>query len=103
MHAMLVITGYLDIDPADADKFEALVLPLQAASAKEPGCVSYHFSRDLEVPGRFRVAECWESDADLATHFKTSDMATFQQGIAQLKRTGAEIFKHNVTDRSPLR
>src|SRR5438045_9271353 len=69
MPRIIVIQGSLDLDPDDADKFEAIVLPLQRASATEPGCISYHFSRDLEVPGRFRVAECWESDDALKVHF----------------------------------
>jgi quinol monooxygenase YgiN len=96
---MIVIIGYLDLDPADADAFESLVLPLQEASLAEHGCVSYHFSRDLAVPGRFRVAECWENDADLGPHFQTDAMAAFQAGMKDLRRTGAAVFKHHVSER----
>jgi quinol monooxygenase YgiN len=99
---MIVIQGFLDFHPDDADKFEALVLPLQKASATEPGCVSYHFSRDLEVPGRFRVAECWENDSDLGPHFQTPAMAAFQAGMKDLRRTGGGVWKHSVSDRSKM-
>jgi quinol monooxygenase YgiN len=99
---MIVIQGYLDFHPDDADGFEALVLPLQAASANEPGCVSYHFSRDLAVPGRFRVAECWENDSDLGPHFQTPEMATFQAGMKELRRTGAQVWKHTVSERTQM-
>ena len=99
---MIVIIGYLDFHPDDADKFAALVKPLQEASLKEPGCVSYHFSRDLEVPGRFRVAECWENDADLGPHFQTAAMAAFQAGMKDLRRTGGGVWKHSVSDRSKM-
>ena len=86
-----------------ADAFEALVLPLQKASATEPGCVSYFFARDLEVPGRFRVAECWENDSDLGPHFQTEAMAAFQAGLKAMPPKGAEIWKHEVSDRSRMR
>lgn len=99
---MIVINGYLDLDPQDADAFEALVLPLQRASLQEPGCIAYHFARDLEVAGRFRVAECWESDEHLATHFSTPDMAAFQQGMAGLRRLGAEIWRYRASAREPM-
>jgi quinol monooxygenase YgiN len=103
MRRMIVINGHLDLDPEDADKFVEIVVPLQRASLQEPGCIGYHFSRDLEVPGRFRVAECWESDEHLKVHFTTPDMATFQAGMKQLRRTGGEFWKYNATDRGPLR
>ena len=96
---MIVIIGYLDFHPDDADKFAALVKPLQEASNKEPGCVSYHFTRDLETPGRFRVAECWENDTDLVPHFATAEMGAFQAGMKDLRRTGASVFKHHVSER----
>ena len=99
---MIVIQGFLDFDPQDSDAFVALVLPLQTASLTEPGCVSYHFSKDLEVAGRFRIAECWENDADLGPHFKTAEMAAFQAGMAGLRRTGAEVWKHSVSERTKM-
>ena len=99
---MIVIQGYLDIDPQDADAFVALVLPLQRASLAEPGCISYQFSRDLEVDGRFRVAECWESDDALKVHFTTKDMAAFRAGMKNLRRSGAEVWKHTATERNRM-
>jgi quinol monooxygenase YgiN len=100
---MIVIQGHLDFDPDDADAFEALVLPLQKHSATEPGCVSYHFSRDLEVPGRFRVAECWEDDDALKVHFTTAAMATFQEGMKGLRRGEASITKFDGATPVPFR
>ena len=99
---MILIQGYLDIDPQDADAFAALVMPLQRASLLEPGCLSYHFTRDLEVDGRFRVAECWESDDALKVHFTTVDMAAFQAGMKDMRRTGSEIWKHTASDRTRM-
>jgi len=100
---MIVINGQLDFQPEDADKFVDIVLPLQRASLQEPGCIAYHFSRDLEVPGRFRVAECWESDDHLKVHFTTEDMARFRGGMKELRFKGNEIWKYAVTERAPMR
>jgi quinol monooxygenase YgiN len=99
---MIVIQGYLDFHPDDADAFAALVMPLQRASATEPGCVSYHFARDLEVPGRFRVAECWEHDEDLVPHFATEEMKAFQAGMKNLRRLGGGVWKHTVSERTKM-
>ena len=99
---MIVIQGHLDVHPDDATAFEALVVPMQQASTAENGCVSYVFSRDLEVAGRYRLAECWESEEALAAHFKAPHMATLQAGMKSLRMAGGSVWKHTVGERTKM-
>ena len=99
---MIVIQGHLDVHPDDSAAFEALVVPMQQASSAEAGCVSYVFSRDLETPGRYRLAECWDSQEALDAHFQTPHMATLQAGLGSLRMQGGSVWKHTVTERSKM-
>jgi quinol monooxygenase YgiN len=100
---MIVIQGHIDVHPDDSSAFEALVVPMQQASNAEAGCVSYFFSRDLETPGRFRLAECWESEDALAAHFAAPHMATLQSGMGALRVTDVAVWKHTVSEHSRMR
>lgn len=99
---MIVIQGHLDVHPDDAAAYEALLVTMQQASNAEAGCVSYFFSRDLETPGRYRIAECWESEEALAAHFAAPHMAAFRQGGKSVRMQGASVWKHTVTDQTRL-
>ena len=99
---MIVIQGHFDVHPDDAAAFERLVVPMQQASTAEAGCVSYVFSKDLETPSRYRIAECWETEESLTAHFATPHMATLQAGLKSIRMSGGGVWKHTVTDRSKL-
>jgi len=99
---MIVIQGHFDIHPDDTAAFEALVVPMQQASTAEAGCVSYVFSKDLETAGRYRLAECWESEDALGAHFKAPHMATMQAGLKNIRMNGVSVWKHTVTERSKM-
>lgn len=99
---MIVIQGHFDVQSDHCEAFEALVVPMQQASSAEDGCLSYVFSKDLEVPGRYRLAECWESDAALDAHFKMPHMATLQAGLKSITLLGVSVWRHTVTERSKM-
>jgi hypothetical protein len=98
---MIVIQGYFDVPAEHCAAFEALVVPMQQASSAEAGCVSYVFSRDLETPGRYRLAEAWESEEALTAHFQMPHMATLQAGLKEIKPSGS-VWKHTVADSSKM-
>ncbi len=98
---MIVIQGHFDVQPDHCAAFEALVVPMQQASSAEDGCHSYVFSKDLETPGRYRLAECWETEEALAAHFQAPHMATLQAGLKEIKPTGS-VWKHTVSERTKM-
>ena len=89
----IVVTGTIDIDPANREAAIAAAVTMQQESRKEDGCVRYVFSADLEDEGRFHLNEQWASQAAMDTHFASPHMAAFMGSMGGLGVTGTEITK----------
>ena len=60
MADIIVISGWIDVDPAARDELLAASVPLQQSTRDdEPGCEAYAFSADPVVDGRILVYEQW--------------------------------------------
>jgi quinol monooxygenase YgiN len=65
---VLVLAGSVRIDPAKrSDVVEATIDVMQEAR-KQPGCISFVFSADLEDPGVLHVFQEWETPEALNRH-----------------------------------
>ena len=102
MPHMIVIQGHMDVHADDCAAYEALVVPMQQASCAEEGCRSYVFSKDLETPGRYRIAESWETKDALDAHFRTPHMATMQAGLKALRLLDVAVWRYEVSAHSRL-
>ena len=78
---MLVVAGYVKLDPAKVETATEAARAVMAATRQEEGCISYTFSADLDEPGHFHIFEEWESQAALDAHFKAPHMAEFQKAM----------------------
>lgn len=74
---MILVTGYMDVDPGQRDAVIEAMRRVQSASAAEDGCQHYAFSVDLEDPNRLHVSERWESDEAMAAHAAAPHFAEF--------------------------
>ena len=99
---MIVIAGRVVIDPARREEAVRAALEMMEETAREPGCISYTFSADLEEPGVFRVFEEWDSPEALAAHFKTPHMAAFNKVMASVKVLGMDIKQYEVSGTKQL-
>jgi quinol monooxygenase YgiN len=99
---MLVIAGTIAIDPAHRQTAVEAALEMMRETRKEPGCISYVFSADLDDPGRFRIFEEWESQAALDAHFKAPHMAAFQRVVAQIGIKEMSVSKYEISSVGPL-
>ena len=79
---MLVIAGYIRLDPAQRDAAVKAAQQVMQETRKEAGCISYTFSADLVEDGLFHVFEEWEDPKALDAHFETPHMAAFQGALA---------------------
>lgn len=62
------LTGHIDV-PADRVAAIAAALPGHVLLTRaEPGCISFEVTPDADVPGRYRVAELFESRAAYDAH-----------------------------------
>ena len=96
---MVIILGHIDVHEGDASAFAELARIMAAQTIEEVGCVYYSFAADVSRTGRFQLSECWEDSDALATHFKSSHMATFRAGIYDL-RIQSRFFKKYQTSRA---
>jgi quinol monooxygenase YgiN len=100
---MIVIAGHVALDPAQHDPAVAAAREMMRETRREPGCISYTFSADLEEPGRFRIFEEWESDEALRTHFTSPHMARFQKAVGGLGVREMKVQRYEVAKVGPLR
>ncbi len=95
---MLVVAGYVKLDPNKLDPAMEAARTVMEATRQEAGCISYTFSADLSEEGHFHIFEEWESQAALDEHFKAPHMAVFQKamggfGVSEIKVQRYEVGK----------
>ena len=100
---MIVIAGHVALDPGQREKAEAAAREMMSETRKEPGCISYTFSADLEAAGRFRIFEEWESDEALRAHFASPHMARFQKAVGGLGVREMKVQRYEVSKVGPVR
>ena len=87
----IVVTGYLDVEPANRDAAVDVIKTLMEASRAEAGCEDYAFSADLVEPARFRIFEQWRDQAAMDEHNKTPHLAAFMTSLRDVKVTGTSL------------
>ena len=65
---MVLLSGFLEYRPEERDEVRAGLAEVGRRSREDPGCVEYWWAEDLDVPGRFRFFECWETEELLEAH-----------------------------------
>lgn len=68
---MLIVSGYLELDPADRDAFVADSIAFVRGARATAGCLDFAVSADPVDRARVNVLERWESKAAL-TAFRGS-------------------------------
>ncbi|TDK50821.1 putative quinol monooxygenase [Antarcticimicrobium luteum] len=80
---MLIVTGTFEVDPSQIEGAKLAMITMMQATRAEPGCLTYDFSQQVEVPHRFRVYEEWEDAASLDAHRLTPHMAAYRATMGQ--------------------
>ncbi len=100
---MIIIGGYIDLDPGQRDVAVAASLELQAATVNdEPGCLAYVFVADPLTAGRIRVYEAWGDAESLNAHFQHPNYHAMRAMLGRFERRGSEIAKHEVARSAPV-
>ncbi len=100
---MLVVAGYIRIDPRHRNEAVAAARAAMQATRQEPGCISYTLSADLEDASLFHVFEEWKNQAALDGHFAQPHMADFQKTIAAVGVVAMHVRRYAVSQVGPLR
>ena len=100
---MILIAGWIDVDPAARDELVAASIPLQRSTRDdEPGCQSYVFAADPAVDGRINVFEQWATAADLDAHFVHPNFHAMKALLRAYPRVGSETTKFRVDASGPV-
>jgi len=98
----IIISGTVDIDPAQMDKALALGKPLIEGALTQPGCLDYDWCPDPLTPGRIRVFERWSDEAALATHFRNHWYTDMRAAIGQCGIRKADVLKYRIDLAEPV-
>lgn len=74
---MLILMGYIHIDPRDVNAFIRDVQAISLSTKTEEGCLFYGITLDDRPAGRFVVAERWRDQAALTAHLARAETLTF--------------------------
>jgi quinol monooxygenase YgiN len=98
---VLVLAGTLTIDPTGRDTVADAVRAITAATRKEPGCVGYRFSFDIDDDSLVHVFEAWEDEAVWLAHMQTPHVAAFGGAVGALMKDAA-LQRYEVSSAGPL-
>ena len=98
----IIVAGTVDVDPAQRDAaLEAARGPMERTRAQK-GCMDYNWSPDPLTPGRIYVFERWESQDDLAAHFKGPYYLEMRETIGRHGLAGADVSKYRIDLQEPV-
>lgn len=88
---MIIVEGWVDLEPGELEKFAGAATAMVAATLKEDGCLHYSMAADLGQPDVVRISERWRDEAALTAHFASPHMGEFNKALAGLNRKGADV------------
>jgi quinol monooxygenase YgiN len=100
----VIVIGRFEIDPARREEFLQSRLDVQAATRKEPGCLSYAASADPLDAGVINMLELWRSRKDFQKHLDVLAARTPEE-LAPLRRIpllGGKITQYEVAASGPV-
>ena len=98
----ILVTGVIDLDPANRDAAIEAFIACMTATRAEAGNEGYSFSADVEDPGRFHVTEQWADQASIDAHMATPHLAALMGQMGPLGVTGASLTQWNGATGSKL-
>lgn len=102
MSGPVLVTGWIDWDPADREQALQHFGQVAKASREEPDCLGYTITPDLEDPARVHVFEHWTSEAALREHLTLPHVEQFRAAVAGLTRTGRDLSLHELAATRPM-
>jgi quinol monooxygenase YgiN len=91
---MIIVSGIMTFNPSAHDRVVDLARVLTTETLKEPGCRTYGFWADPDMPGRFRIFEEWESQEALTEHFAMPHFAAFGHAFTNGELTGMDAHRY---------
>ncbi len=97
---VVLLSGYLEYRLSERDEVVAGLVEVSRRSREDAGCIEYWWAEDLEIPGRFRFFECWESEEQFVAHRDRPYEQEFMDRFVNGRSTGADAWSYATTGRS---
>jgi len=65
---MIILMGYLHVNPSDASEFTADIQAIASSTRAEQGCLFYAVTMEDAGAGRMLIVERWQDQASLTAH-----------------------------------
>ena len=88
---MLIVAGEVVVAEGAIEGVRDALHTMEEETRKEPGCLTYAFSIDVNDPNMLRIFERWESEDALKAHFKAPHMAAFGAAVAKIQPKSMEV------------
>lgn len=82
---MIILMGYLHLNPSDINEFTADVQAVASSTRAEKGCLFYAVTVEDVNAGRMLIAERWQDQESLTAHLENQTTVPF------LKKWGNRI------------
>ncbi len=99
---MIIISGTIEIDPANREAALTAGRELEAATRRQPGCLDYVWTVDGLSDSTIYVYERWESEEALSAHFKGPNYNGMRAVLGSYGLRGANVAKHRVDLSEPV-
>jgi len=99
---MLIVTGEVIVEEGALEGVREALGTMETETRKEPGCLTYAFSVDVNDPTMVRIFERWESMDALRAHFGTPHMAAFGAAIGAVQPKSATVTAYEIDREVPL-
>lgn len=97
---MLIVTGYVHLDPADVERFATDIEALIDITRARDGCLFYAVALDDPLAGRMLAVERWRDQAALAAHLAAPETIAFIERWQG--RMSGDVLKYDAANGRPL-
>ena len=74
---MIILMGYVHLNPFDVDEFTADVQAVASSTRAEKGCLFYAFTLEDARAGRMLTVQRWQDQESLTAHVERHESAPF--------------------------
>jgi quinol monooxygenase YgiN len=97
---MIIVMGYIHLDPSDVNEFFTDVQAITPSTKAEKGCLFYTVSLDDAPAGRLLVVERWRDQESLTAHLQTQETTAFVE--KWLSRMKGSVLKYDASNERSL-
>lgn len=99
---MIIVTVDVTLEEDRIAELGDAFREMDAATAKEPGCIRYVSSVDVNDARKIRIFEVWDSMEVLEPHFQTPHMAAFQQALSGISTVSMDAKVYQIDCELPF-